>query len=347
MSNLFNYGTYGVIVGSNSPYNWLVESTGAVPINGVQSSQVSLTYGRQDIMDWAGGGDPVLATRPQATLDFSYVFGYGVNEGNLGFVLNSGIPALSNLNLERNYYVLINQANFDQIGYKGTNNYTLAFGNGVITKYDFRAAVSQPSVCSVSVDCLNMLIQGTGSGNAIPSINQQNGSLSTGIYNFPPFNQGVTGYFEAAPSQILLNFGSGSVVGTLMSGSVFCPVQDFSFSVSTPRMATKSLGWAYPSSRPIRWPVTISINANAYLNGMQVDALNKFLPLDSGISFGVSFYSGVNKLDFFSFQFQNAKLNNQSVIENIGNSTKVSLSWSVNIYDINATGGIAGNFFMV
>src|ERR1700683_2852337 len=98
MSNVFNYGTQGVLIGGNSPYFADFESIAATPINGVQSSQITLTYPREDTVDWAGGGDPVMAIKPLASMQFSYVFSNGINEGLLGFSLNNfNIPALINL----------------------------------------------------------------------------------------------------------------------------------------------------------------------------------------------------------------------------------------------------------
>lgn len=348
MSNVFNYGTQGILIGGNSPYFADFESIAATPINGVQSSQVTLTYPREDTVDWAGGGDPILTVRPLSTLQFSYVFSNGVNEGLLGFALNNfGIPALANMNFERNYYLYINQGNYDLIGYSGFNNFVAAFGNGLITKYDFTARVGQPSVCDITVECLNMVMQGTGSGNPLPSVNYQSGTQSTGTYVFPAFSQSVTNYFEAAPSNIQLVFDTGSAIGAVLSGNVSCLLQSFSFTVDMPRLSAKNLGWVYPNSRPIHWPISISMHADAYLNGLQVDALNRFGCPDSGMNFTVSFTSGNGLPDPFEFQFIGAKLQNEVITAQITDYDKVSLDWVVKIYDINRTSGNAGNFFTI
>lgn len=346
MSNLFNYGTQGIIIGSQNPANAASELTGSIPLNGVQSSRVSINYPRQETVDWGEGGEPFLSTRPTAALEFSYVFAHGVNESGLGFSFTSGVPALVNLNNEANYYILINQGNLDQIGYAGTNNYVMAFGNGLMTRYDFRAAVGQMTVCTVGMDCLNLLIQGTGTGQITPYINKQNGAASTGQYKLPSFKQNVSGYFEAAPSAITLSFDSGSIIGSALSGNVSCPLQTFGFTLDLSRNASKQLGYAYPDNRPIRWPLTISIQADAYLNGLQVDALNRFGCPDSGLAFNVAFQSGAKTVDYFSMRFIGAKLGGQTFVEQVGAYTKVSMSWSTKIYDINKVSGNAGNFFM-
>lgn len=344
MSSIFNYSTQGIWVGGTTPSSWNFESIASTPLNGVQSSQVTLGYQRQDINDWAGGGEPVLSTRPGATLQFSYVFSNGINENSMGFALSSFLPALTNLNNERNYYVTIDRDHRDLIGYAPSNMYAMAFGNGVITKYDFNASVGQPSTCSVTVDCLNVLMQ-SGTGNPIPYVNKQPGTFATGQYSFPAFTQSVQHYFEAAPSAITLTFNTGSAIGAILSGNGFCPVQTFGFSIDLSRMATKPMGWAYPNTRSIRWPVTISMHADAYMNALQIDALNRLGCPDSGMAFSISFQSGYGTTDPFSFQFIGAKLTNQTFSTSTADYTKVSLNWTCKIYDINQTSGNAGNLF--
>jgi hypothetical protein len=345
MANVFNYSTQGIVVGTTAPYSWNFESFASNPVNGVQSSQITVSYPRQDMTDWCGNGDPVLVTRPNATLQFSYVFSNGINEGNMGFALGNAIPALSLLNNERNYYVFIDQVNQDLIGYGGSNSFVMALGNGLITKYEFAANVGQPSTCNVTVDCLNLLIQGTGTSNIIPPIDKVSGILSTGSYLFPAFYQTVNDYFEAAPSNITLSFDTGSAMGAVLSGNTSCPLQSFNFTVDMPRLAAKNLGWAYPTTRSLRWPVTVSIHADAYLNGLQIDALNRFGCPDSGWNFNVAFISGAgDQIDPLSFQFNGAKLDSQAFTARIGDYNKVSFDWTAKIYDINRVSGT--NFFI-
>jgi hypothetical protein len=334
------------MVGGIAPYSAAFESSSVTPVNGVKSSMVTLNYPRHDTMDWAGGGDPVLINRPTATLQFSYIFSQGINEQALGFVFNGSIPALSNLNNERNYYVLVNQGNIDLIGYSGANNFVMSLGNGVITKYEMKASVSQPTLCSVSVDCLNLLIQGTGTGHILPSIYKQSGLASTGQYQLPPFSQNTVNATESLPSNIVLSMNTGAAIGAILSGNLACPLQNFSVSIDLPRMPSQNLGWAYASTRAIKWPVIISIHADAYLNSMQLDNLNRFGCPDSGWNFNVGFLNSGGAIELTSFSFVNAKLDNQSITAGIGGYNKVSMDWSAHIYDINRTSGNAANFYI-
>lgn len=338
---LFNFGVAGLFVGGQSPLSPSFEALTLVPINGVQSSTITLTYPRQDTQDWAGGGEPLLVQRPRANLEFSYVYVSGFNEPNLGFVTNGIVPALLSLTqAEQNYYVLIDQDHQDLVGYAGTNLTTMAFGNGALTHYTFNAGVGQLSTVSVTVEALNLLIQSSGSG-VLPSVYKQSGTYPTGTYTLPPFTQPAASYFEAMPSAITLSFDSGSAVGAALSGNNACPLQTFSFSVDVPRTDVDNLGWAYPVGRPVRWPVVVSIRADAYLNGLQLDALNRLGCPDSGHSFTVAFSpSCAGPADPFVFQFQGAKLDTETISLSTSNgSARLTLNWSLHIYDVNRASG--------
>jgi len=347
MSQLFNYGTVGVLVGGKSPLSSAFEALSIVPVEGVQSSSITLTYNRQDTNDWAGAGDPILVQRPRASLEFTYIYSSGINEGNLGFITNGIVPALTALNIEQNYYVLIDQAHQDLIGYNGTNLVTMAFGNGVLNRYQLQAGVGQLTTVTVGVEALNLLIQSSGSG-ILPSVYNQAGTYPTGTYVLPAFTQQTSGHgahFESMPASILLSFDTGSAIGAALSGANSCPLQSFNFSIDLTRTDVDQLGWAYPVNRPLHYPINISIHADAYLNGFQLDALNRLGCPDSGWNFTVQFENSCSTLDPFSFYFQGAKLDTETfTMSTQGGSEKVSFNWNLKVYDVNRVSGY--NLFM-
>lgn len=346
-SSFFNYSSLALFVGGPSPYSPNFESSTTRTMEGVQSTNVALNYPREDLFGWDGGGDQTLTDRPRAELGFSYVFTSGINERGLGFAVfpNNALSALSNLNTERNYYLLFNQANQDLVGYSGSDNKVMAFGNAVLTHYDLRAQVGQPTLVNASLDALNLLIQPSGSGQPLPSVYKQSGSYPTGLYTLPVAQKTISQFAEAAPRNIVLTFDSGCSIGAALSGNTACPLQSFGFNIELPRQEVKSIGWAYPDTRSAQWPISIGINASAYLTALQVDALNRFDCPDSGFNFGVSFNNACNTdTDGFTFQFNGAKLESQSFTAQIGALAQVSLSWSLKIYDISQLAG--PNFFM-
>lgn len=345
--SLWQFSVASVLAGGNSPYSPAFEGIATQTLEGVQSANVSLVYPRLDAFTWDGNGDQEQVERPRAQLDISWAYASGVNERAVGFTVtpSGSTHALASLvTEERNYYILVNQANADSLTYSGWNNRVLALGNGVVTHYDFAAAVGQPSVVSARIEGLNVLIQPSGTGQPLPSIHKQTGSAVTGVYTLPFPTRTIGDYFESAPSAIQLTFNTGSAIGLLLSGANACPVESFGFSIDIPRQDVKDMGWAYPAVRPIQWPVTVSINAEVRLNEFQYDALNRFGCPDSGYAFTVGFNNSCSTLDNLSFQFNGAKLETEAISVQVGGGTaRATLGWSLKVYDINRA---SPGFFM-
>lgn len=333
--NFFNFGVQALFVGGNSPYDTDLENSAIRTVQGVQSANVSITIPRLDEFGWDGGGNREIIERPTAELSYSYVFVSGLNESSIGLnVSTSSVPALASLNEERNYYLVANQEHLDQNSYSGLNNKVLAFGNSVLTSYSFSAGVGQASTVNAVVQGLNLLIQNSGSGQVLPSVLKQDGSQWTGTYQLPRATSSIGSYFEGAPGNIILSFDTGSAIGAVLSGNESCPLQSFRFNVDIPRGNIKDLGWAYPSNRPVQWPVSIGIAADAYLNNLQTDALNRFNCADSGYNFSIGFRNACGSTDNIQFSFVGAKLDSQTFGAQIGSFNKVSFNWSMKIMDI-------------
>lgn len=335
--SFFRYNSAALYAGGPSPYSPNFESLVTAGLEGIQSTNVSFSYPREDLFGWDGGGDQTLIDRPRADLSFSWVFTSGQVERNIGFVVGAlnTTSALSNLNTERNYYLLFNQGQQDLIGYSGWDNKVMAFGNGVLTRYDFAAAVGQPTTCNATVNCLNLAIQPSGTGQPLPAVYKQSGNYATGLYALPFAQKTISEFAEAAPRNIVLTFDTGCAIGALLSGNNACPLQSFGFSIDVPRRDIRSMGWAYPDTRSVTWPITINLNASAYLNAIQLDTLNRFGCPDSGLNFGVRFNNACNSdYDAFTFQFNGAKLNSQRFAASIGSLARVDLDWTMKIYDI-------------
>lgn len=334
MDDFFNFGVQALFVGGNSPYSSSFEEIATRTIEGVQSAAISVVFPRSDEFGWEGGGNQELVDRPRAELTFSYLFASGVNERNVGFTVSQSTPALAGMNTERNYYLVANQQHQDQNSYRGWDNKVLAFGQGVLTSYSFSAGVGQPSSVSATVQGLNLLIQNSGSGQVLPSVLKQDGSQWTGTYTLPFATGSIQNYADAAPGNIVLAFSTGCALGTLLSGNASCPLQSFRFNVDIPRGNIRELGWAYPNNRPVQWPVTIGISADAYLNNLQVDQLNRFNCADSGYDFSVQFKNPCGALDDIEFRFLGAKLDSQTFTAQVGALNRVSFNWSLKIMDV-------------
>ncbi len=347
MSSLLQFNTQGVFCGSRSVYSPAFETIGTLPLEGVQSATVSIVYPHQDVPDWAGAGESVQITRPRPQLEINYLFGSGRNEEKIGFIVGAvPIPALFDLNVEKNYYIQANTDYRDLLGASPDSidsSVVMGAGNCLISQYAFSAGVGQATSASIGLEALNLIIQPSGSG-VLPSVYKQSGIYPTGRYVLPAFNQAVSDYFVAQPGSIVLTFDSGCAFGAQLSGNNACPIQSFNFGFNVQRQDIKDFGWAFPDHRPVVWPLTLNISANARLNGYQMDTLNRFLCTDSGWNFNVGFKNDCGSIDGLNFVFQGAKLENQSFVTRIGQTNEVSFGWSVKIFDVNRTTG--SNFFI-
>lgn len=346
MSNLFNYSAMGLFAGGRSPYSPGFESISLTALEGLLGSNLTLRYPREDMMDFAAKGQYEMITRPRVVMDLSYIFNSGINENLIGFNVGGGASALTTVNEERNYYLVVNQDNHELKGYSGYNNIVLAVGNAILNSYTLSAGVGKMTTINASMEGLNLVIQPSGSGQPLPSIYKESGTYPTGTYTLPALNFTASNYFEGGPGNIVLTFDSGCAIGTLLSGNESCPLQNFSFSVNMPRQEMRDIDWAYPNVRPVKYPIQISISADAYLNNLQNDSLNKFLCADSGLNFNVAFKSSCVDQDDFHFQFAGAKLNSQVFTQRVGGYNQVSLNWSVKVMDINRTGPFDPNFYI-
>lgn len=347
----FNYGTQALAVDGNDAY---ASSTGTInQLTRVVSSTLTLDYLRNDVFGWEGGGQETIVERPKATLSFSYFPTNGKNERSLGFVTDGINNPLTGLDIERNYYAIINQGAFDVMGYSGWNNKIMSVGNGLITNYSLSASVGQVVTANVTVDSLNVLIQNSGSGQLLPSVNKQDGSAYTGLYTLPFFTEkfnpaltdSVNNMSALSPMDMTLQFDTGSTFGLYLSGQYACPMQSVSLSLNLPRHAVKNMGWAYPSSRQMQPPISIDLSAEAYLTDYQLAALAAFRCLDSGFDVNLIFNISCGTVSTLEYRVKNVKLESQSFISAVGNLNRVQFGWKSQIYNFNQTGvGISALF---
>lgn len=348
--SLWQFNVAAGVAGTSSPNSAAFESLAAQTLQGVQSAQFEAIWPRQATFSLDGQGEQTAVERPRASLTLSWLFTSGTNEAAIGLTsAPSGlVSALSAISEERNYYLLVNQDGRDAIGHTDPGSRVLALGNAVLTRYDFAAQVGAPSEVNVTLEGLNLLIQPSGTGQPLPSLNKQSGVGNTGRYVLPIAGQSVSNFTEAAPASIVLSFPTGSAFGALLSGNNSCPVQSFGFSVDLPRTDVQDMGWAYPTARPVQWPASVSVRANAYLNEFQLDALNRLNCPDSGSSFDVAFRNSCTTQDDFAFRFNGAKLDSASIGAAVGAGVaEVSFSWSFQIYDVNRIGAGSPNWFIV
>lgn len=352
MNQFFNYGTQALAVDGNDPYS---SNTGSINLlTRVTSSSVAIDFVRSDVFGWNGGGQETIVERPKVNFSFAYYATNGKNERSLGFVTDGINNSLTGLNVERNYYAIINQGAFDVMGYSGWNNKVMAIGNGIVNSYSLSAAIGQLVSVNVGIDALNLLIQNSGSGQPLPSVNKQDGTSYTGLYTLPFFTEkfnpaladSVNNISAISPGDMVLQFDTGSTFGVSLSGQNSCILQSVNFNISFPRGSVKNIGWAYPESRQLQPPISINVQADAYLSDYQLATLNQFKCLDSGFDINLIFNTACSSVSVLEYYIRNAKLESQSFISAVGSLNRVSFSWKSQIYNFIQTGAGASAFYI-
>ena len=341
-------------------------------INRVQSCNIAINYPYQNEFGWDGGGDQVMVERPRVGMELNYYPTKGANEVTFGLHTGVGNPALMGIvTREQNYFVVANKQYYDNLGFSGNNWQIFALGNGVITNYSVNARIAQPLSSSFDIENFNLLIQTGGSVQNLPTINKETAEPISGHYHIPEITTEIrpqsgivtqinTGDIQVTfydsqdldqywvpvirPGDISLSFDSGSSLGMVMSGQNSCSLQSFAFSIALPRTDMQRLGWNYPESRPLQFPITVNITAEAYMNDAQVDALNK-AGMENGHSISLICKKRGANDSSLEYHFTNAKLQNQNVTAQIGAFNRVSFNWSSVIYDMNTTGPNDANFY--
>jgi hypothetical protein len=153
----------------------------------------------------------------------------------------------------------------------------------------------------------------------------------------------ISDYATIKPQNLTIVFDSGSTFGAALSGNNACPLQNVNISIDVPREDMKSIGWAYPEHRPINWPISINVRADAYLNQFQLDTLNRNNCSDNGYNLSINFDNKCELFNSVIYTFRGMKLDNQQFTSSIGSLSKVSFDWSLKVYDFTRTGG--PNFF--
>lgn len=352
MNQFFNYGTQALAADGNNAY---ASSTGSINLlTRVTTSSIAIDYLRSDVFGWEGGGQETIVERPKVNFSFSYFATNGRNERLMGFVTDGINNALTGLNVERNYYAVINQDNFDVMGYSGRNNKIMGIGNAILSNYTVSAAVGQLVNVGVSLDALNLVIQNSGSGQLLPSVNKQDGSAYTGLYTLPFFYEtfnpsvadSVNNLSALSPMDMTLQFDTGSTFGVSLSGQTSCALQSATLNVSMPRGTVKNIGWAYPESRQLQPPMSVDVQADAYLTEYQLGTLNQFKCLDSGFDINFIFNTACNGNSVLEYRIKNAKLESQSFVSLVGALNRVSFTWKSQIYNLAQTGVGISAFFI-
>lgn len=279
----------GVLAGAGTT----LSGTQATQLHRVNSFsyEVDIAGARQDIQEF--GQLARIGTITSADLSpscsFTYLLTNGENEHHMGFEIKNSITgaafrpktqAISGFLTEhvdfkeRNIFVVTvaegNDAFASSAWDDRTSHNVVGFGNGFISEYSVNLSVGEIPSASVNFQCGNIMFY-TGASTALrnPSINPTVGTRAdTGQVHLPIPSTGAGNVDVLRPEQITLDLQTSSELG--IGGAVLAQIHPQSVSLSVPlaREALNELGKSLPYSRPLQFPLNVTLSVNALVADM-------------------------------------------------------------------------------
>ena len=320
-------------------------------IQRVQTANYSFTVDRTDINQFGqlAAIDRVILTNPTVALDFSYILANLINERNLGFTIavsgnSQDVSALSGFlngtEDERNYFIRTVPEGSDAVGFNNLtsgSNGVIGIGNGFISSYSTEGSVGNFPTATISVEGLNMNFQQGLSGNFVPAVNAVDGSALTNFYQLPftlqntSTNSIVSGISALRPGDITLTIpqttGGGVNTSTMN-------VQSYTISFDLGRTPIQKLGNKFAFSRPIDFPLTVTMSVDAQITDMVAGNISTLTCDDSATYIpSVTIKRPVcnDNIVVAQFKLKGAKLNSQEFSSDIGANKTVTLTFSTQV----------------
>lgn len=347
-----------------SIYNNLAVYAGPSPANGahvtndikqlhrLQGANWNFSINRENVnsLGQLAALSRVVLNSPDVSFDFSYLITDLQNELNLGFSVNSGVSALSNIlqkiGDDRNYFVLLVGEGEDAVGKGGGDGAVIGIGNGFLSSYSIEGAVGSFPSASVAVEGLNIRAYADGTAQEIPAIDPANGTNVTGVnFTIPTATSGAAGQAAALkPGDITVTLNNDAI---LFEDKDDICVQSFNISVDLTREPIQCLGTAFAVSREIQFPIDVSLNVDAIAGDITTGNLADYLCEDSGYDLAVTLRQPVCGTGIGAvaakFDLKNARLDSTNWSNSIGPNETVSLTWTT---QIGASGDTTNGLFM-
>jgi len=289
--------TTGVLAGAGTALSG-VEATQLHRVDNF-SWEVDIAGARQDIREF--GQLARLGTLVNSDLNATFSLGYlltdGENEHHLGFEIKDSITgnfvpknqAVSGfltehpLYRERNVMVVVvpegQDANAPASWTDRTQHDVLGFGNAFLTDYSVELAVGEIPRADLSFEANNLAFYtGLSSGLYNPSINTAvGGQIDSGQIALPIASTGNSEVDVLRPGQISLDLQSSTPLG--IGGANLAQIHPQSVSLSIPlaREALTELGGDLPYSRPLTFPIDVTLSVSAINGGNQAGQISTLL----------------------------------------------------------------------
>ncbi len=316
-------------------------------IQRVQSCNYSFNVDRQDVNQFGelAAIDRVILSSPTVSLDFQYLVANIVNEKNLGFTISNGsyvsaiTGILGKVSDERNYFIKTVSEGVDALGVatSATNQSVIGIGNGFITNYTAEGSVGNFPTASVTIEALNMNVDNSASGFALPAVNPVDGSIvnKTGILPVAATNAGADSVTALRPGDVTItiikNGGAGLPSDYLGASIVDAKIQSYNISLDLARTPLEKLGSKFAFSREIDFPLEVTFSIDANLGDLTTGNLADLVNSDSNYDLSVSIKNPTTSTVQALYHLKKAKLTSQDFSSSIGDNKSVSLNWSSQI----------------
>lgn len=317
----------------------------------IQTANYSFTVDRTDLNQFGqlAAIDRVILTNPTVALDFSYILANLANEKVLGFTINksgdanetSAISGLLNGSQdERNYFIRTVPEGNDAVNYGDAtpaNNGVIGIGNGFISSYSTEGSVGNFPTTTINVEGLNMTFQKGTTGNYIPAVDPANGTSVQNYYSLPmavattSSGELVSGISALRPGDITLSIPQPSGGGVTTSSM---NIQSYTLSFDLARTPIQRLGNKFAFSRPIDFPLTVTLSIDAQVTDLTAGNINDLICDDNATySPSISIKNpACGSTDVVAkYTLKGAKLDSQEFSSDIGANKSVTLTFSAQV----------------
>lgn len=316
----------------------------------VQTANYSFTVNRTDVNQFGqlAAIDRVILTNPTVALDFSYLVANLANEKNLGFTVNQSgdtqeVSAISGFlngtQDERNYFIRTVPEGNDAVGFNSQtsgNNGVIGVGNGFISSFSTEGSVGNFPTTTINVEGLNMNFQKGLTGNYIPAVNPVDGSEIENYYTLPLTVENTatgvaSGISALRPGDITLTIpqtSGGGVTASTMN------IQSYTLSFDLTRTPIERLGSKFAFSRPIDFPLTVTLSIDAQVTEMTAGSISDLVCDDSATYDPVVSIKNPacgNNDVVAQYKLKGAKLDSQEFSSDIGTNKTVTLTFSAQV----------------
>ena len=341
----YHFGTLGTLGGdSNDPE---VGANLVKQLQRVQTANYSFNVERTDVNQFGqlAAIDRIILTNPTVSLDLSYInanlaneklLGFNVVSGNTDSTVQSIVDFMGGSGDERNYFIRTVSEGSDAVsfGLTGTaENGVIGIGNGRITSFSTEASVGNFPTTTINIEGYNMKFDKGTSGNFVPAINLVNGNTLSNFYTLPTANQNV-------------GIGSGNAISALRPGDITVSipsitgadtttmnVQSYTLSLDIGRTPIEKLGNRFAFTRPIDFPLTVSLSVDAQVTDLVTGNFADLLVDDSATyNPSITIKSPTNDgLTMAKYTLKGAKLDSEEFSSDIGSNKTVTLNFSAQV----------------